>query len=206
MESIVLSISDTAQQHFRRLLEQQGIAGLGIRIKAIHAGTPKADCQLEFCESTDLEGSEIEVACEGFALYVDAPSAPYLDGAEVDYQTNATGGQLTIRAPKIKGVEPGPDASLAERIAWLLQVEVNPQIAAHGGRVSLVDIVDDNVVLLQFGGGCHGCGMADVTLKQGIERTLRSRLPEITAVRDVTDHERGQTPYYKARGGTSAMR
>ena len=201
----MLSISDTAQQHFQRLLEQQGIAGLGIRIKAIHPGTPKADCQLEFCESADLVGDEIEVDCHGFVLYVDAPSAPYLDGAEVDYQMNATGGQLTIRAPKIKGVEPGAGATLAERIAWLLQVEINPQIAAHGGRVSLVDIVDDNVVLLQFGGGCHGCGMADVTLKQGIERTLRSRLPEITAVRDVTDHARGQTPYYKSRSGSSAM-
>jgi Fe/S biogenesis protein NfuA len=202
----VFSISDTAQQHFRRLIEQQGIDGLGIRIKALHPGTPKADCQLEFCEAADLDGSELEIACNGFVLYVDGPSAPYLDGAEVDYQANATGGQLTIRAPKIKGVEPGADATLAERIAWLLQVEVNPQIAAHGGRVSLVDIVDDNVVLLRFGGGCHGCGMADVTLKQGIERTLRSRLPEITAVKDVTDHARGETPYYKARSGSSAMR
>lgn len=201
----MFSISDSAQQHFRRLLEQQGIDGLGIRIKAIHAGTPKADCQLEFCETGDLDGAETEIACEGFALYVDGPSAPFLEGAEIDYQANATGGQLTIRAPKIKGVEPGPDATLAERVAWLLQIEVNPQIAAHGGRVSLVDIVDDNVVLLRFGGGCHGCGMADVTLKQGIERTLRARLPEITAVRDITDHAGGQTPYYKARSGSSAM-
>ena len=202
----MLVITDAAQSHFRRLLELQGIDGLGIRIRAIHAGTPKADCQLEFCEAADLDGDEFEIACEGFTLFIEAQSTPYLDGAEVDYQANATGGQLTIRAPKIKGVEPGADASLEERIAWLLQTEVNPQIAAHGGRVSLVEILDDNVVLLQFGGGCHGCGMADVTLKQGIERTLRSRLPEITAVRDVTDHARGQTPYYKSRGGSSAMR
>src|ERR1051325_4990755 len=99
---MVLSIRDSAQQHFRRLLEQQGVDGLGIRIKAIHAGTPKADCQLEFCEASDLDGTEIEIACDAFALYLDGPSAPYLDGAEVDYQANATGGQLTIRAPKIK--------------------------------------------------------------------------------------------------------
>lgn len=201
----MLSISDSAQQHFRRLLEQQGLDGLGIRIKAIHAGTPKADCSLEFCEAGDLDGAEIQLACEGFALYVDGPSAPFLEGADIDYQASATGGQLTIRAPKIKGVEPAADASLAERVAWVLQVEVNPQIAAHGGRVSLVDIVEENVVLLRFGGGCHGCGMADVTLKQGIERTLRARLPEITAVRDITDHAGGQTPYYKARSGSSAM-
>ena len=202
----MLIVTDTAQQHFQRLLEQQGIPGLGIRIKAIHAGTPKADCQLEFCESADLGGDEREVRCEGFSIFVDAPSVPYLEGAELDYQANATGGQLTIRAPLIKGSEPGPDASLAQRVEYLLQSEINPQIAAHGGRVSLADIDDQKVVYLRFGGGCHGCGMADVTLKQGIERTLRAKLPEISAVRDVTDHARGETPYYKARSGTSAVR
>jgi Fe/S biogenesis protein NfuA len=202
----VLAISDTAQTHFRRLLEQQGIDGLGIRIKATHAGTPKADCVLEFCEAADLAGDEREVACNGFVIFVEAASVPYLEGAELDYQSSPTGGQLTIRAPKIKGVEPGADASLAERIEYLLLTEINPQIASHGGRVSLVDVQADGVVLLRFGGGCHGCGMVDVTLKQGIERTLRSKLPEISAVRDITDHAGGQTPYYRGHDGTSAVR
>ena len=103
----MLTITDSAQNHFRRLLEQQGIDGLGIRIKAVHPGTPKADCQLEFCEAADLAGDEWEVACDGFNIYVDAASVPYLDGAELDYQTTATGGQLTIRAPKIKGQRAG---------------------------------------------------------------------------------------------------
>jgi Fe/S biogenesis protein NfuA len=202
----VLTISDTAQSHFHRLLEQQGIDGLGIRIKATNPGTPKADCALEFCVAADLAGDEHRVACEGFTIFVDAASVPYLEGAELDYQPSPTGGALTIRAPKIKGVEPGADASLAARVEYLLQSEINPQIAAHGGRVSLVDVQDDGVVMLRFGGGCHGCGMVDVTLKQGIERTLRSKLPEITAVRDVTDHAHGQTPYYRGHDGTSAVR
>jgi Fe/S biogenesis protein NfuA len=202
----VLSISDTAQQHFRRLLEQQGIDGLGIRIKAVHAGTPKADCVLEFCEAADLAGDEREVACDGFVVFVDAASVPYLEGADVDYAASATGGQLTIRAPKIKGVEPGPDAGLAERIEYLLRTEINPQIASHGGRVILVSVDAEGHVLLRFGGGCHGCGMADVTLKQGIERTLRLKLPQISAVRDVTDHAGGQTPYYRGNDGASAVR
>jgi len=202
----MLSISESAQAHFLRLLEQQGIDGLGIRIKAVHPGSPKADCQLEFCEPTDLHGDEWEVQCAGFSIYVDAPSVAYLDGAELDYQTTSTGGELTIRAPKIKGEAPGADASLVERIRFLLDSEINPQIAAHGGRVSLVEVSSDGAVLLRFGGGCHGCGMADVTLKQGIERTLRSKLPEITSVRDVTDHAEGQSPYYKGHGGASAVR
>jgi Fe/S biogenesis protein NfuA len=61
--------------------------------------------------------------------------------------------------------------------------------------VSLDSIGADGIVYLRFGGGCHGCGMADVTLKQGIEKTLMARLPEITGVRDATDHSTGQAPY-----------
>lgn len=202
----MLVVSDSAQHHFKRLLEQQGIDGLGVRIKAVHAGTPKADCQLEFCEAADLAGDEREVACAGFSIYVDRDSIAWLEGAQLDFLANATGGQLTIRAPKIKGFEPGPDASLAEHVAYLLESEINPQIAAHGGRVALVSVDDQGVVMLRFGGGCHGCGMADVTLKQGIERTLRSRLPAITAVRDVTDHASGQKPYYRDHGGSTAVR
>ena len=202
----MLVVSDTAQAHFRRLIEQQGIDGLGVRIRALHAGTPKADCQLEFCEPSDLGGDEREVPCSGFIIYVDAASAPYLEGAQLDFETNATGGQLTIRAPKIKGNVPGDDSPLADHVQYLLDVEINPQIAAHGGRVSLVSVDDAGVVLLRFGGGCHGCGMADVTLKQGIERTLRTKLPAITAVRDVTDHDSGQTPYYRGHKGASAVR
>ena len=202
----MLSVTESAQSHFRKLLDQQGIEGLGVRIKAIHAGTPKADCQLEFCESGDLAGNEREVACDGFVIYVDDASVSFLDGAELDYQTSPTGGQLSIRAPKIKGDAPGADAPLADRIKYLLEIEINPQIAAHGGRVTLVNVDADGVVLLRFGGGCHGCGMVDVTLKQGIERTLRTKLPEITVVRDVTDHAGGQTPYYRGHDGASAVR
>jgi Fe/S biogenesis protein NfuA len=202
----MLTLSAAAQDHFRRLIEQQGIDGLGVRMQAVQPGTPKADCRLEFCESTDLTGSEWALECEGFTLYVDAASAPYLENAEIDYQTNATGGQLTVRAPKLKGSPPAEGAPLAERVRYLLDSEINPQIAAHGGRVSLEAISETGVVTLRFGGGCHGCGMADVTLKQGIERTLRSRLPEITDVRDATDHASGSNPYYRDHHGKTAVR
>jgi len=73
---------------------------------------------------------------------------------------------------------------------------VNPGLAAHGGQVSLEDIVD-NVAVLQFGGGCQGCGMVDVTLKEGVEKTLMSRIPELSGVRDVTDHTDTSHAFYK---------
>jgi Fe/S biogenesis protein NfuA len=201
----MINISETAQHHFSKLLTQQGIAGMGIRVKVTNPGLPTADCNLEFCELSDLQGDEWSIECSDFILYVDAASTPYLDNASVDYQNNATGGQLTIKAPKIRGTAPDAEASLVERVRYLLASEINPQIASHGGRVSLVEIDADGVVYLQFGGGCQGCGNADVTLKQGIEKTLRDRLPEITAVRDATDHAKGANPYYQGRTGASAV-
>lgn len=191
----MIELSEPALQHFRRLLESQGGDAVGIRISAVHPGTPKADARLEFCDSGDLQGDEWSLDCEGFTLFVDADSAPWLDGAQVDYASNATGGQLTIKAPKIKGQVPGADATLEERVQYLLDSEINPMLAAHKGRVALERVDADGVVYLRFGGGCHGCGMVDVTLKHGIEKTLRERIPEITAVRDATDHATGAAPY-----------
>jgi Fe/S biogenesis protein NfuA len=191
----MLNLTESAQRHFRRLIEQQGIAGLGVRMQAVHPGTPKADCRLEFCEATDLSGGEWSLACDGFSVYVDAQSMPYLEEAEIDYASDATGGQLIVRAPKLKGAPPATDADLAERVRYVLETEVNPQIAAHGGRATLVEITDDKTVMLRLGGGCHGCGMADVTLKQGIEKTLLAKVPGVTAVRDATDHASGDAPY-----------
>ena len=78
---------------------------------------------------------------------------------------------------------------------WVVENEINPQLAQHKGKVAVEQVSAEGVVLLRFGGGCNGCGMADVTLKQGIEKTLLARVPGVTAVRDVTDHDTGDAPY-----------
>src|SRR3546814_16326502 len=117
-----------------------------------------------------------------------------LDGAQIDYAAQATGGQLQIRAPKIKGEVPPESASLVERERWLVEHEINPQLAQHRGNVALEEVTADGVVVLRFGGGCHGCGMVDVTLKRGIEKTLRDKVPGVTAVRDAPDPDTGSAP------------
>ena len=178
----MIQISESAQTHFRKLIERESLRG------ARHV-------RLEFAEPADLGGDEWAIDCEGFTLWVDAASVRFLDGAEIDYQQQATGGQLQIRAPKIKGEAPAESASLVERVRWMIEHEINPQLAQHRGHVSLQEITRDGVVVLSFGGGCHGCGMVDVTLKQGIEKTLLGRVPGVTAVRDATDHDTGQAPY-----------
>ena len=191
----MIEITENAQNHFRKLLQGQGSDAVGIRISAVNPGTPSADARLEFAESGDLLGDEWQVECPGFILYVDAASVAFLDGAHIDITATATGSQLTIRAPNIKGRAPDAGSSLAEQVMWLIDSEINPQLAAHKGRVSLDSIDADNVVYLRFGGGCHGCGMADVTLKQGIEKTMMAKIPTITAVRDATDHGSGTAPF-----------
>jgi len=191
----MIQLSESAQAHFRRLIEREALPGLGVRLSAVHAGTPRADVRLEFAEPADLAGDEWAIDCEGFTLWIDPASAPFLDAAEIDYAQQATGGQLQIRAPKIKGEVPAEDASLVERVRWIVEQEINPQLAQHRGHVSVQEVSSDGVVLLRFGGGCHGCGMADVTLKQGIETTLLTKVPGVTAVRDATDHATGDAPY-----------
>jgi Fe/S biogenesis protein NfuA len=191
----MIQISEPAQTHFRKLIEREEIPGLGVKLAAVHAGTAQADVRLEFAEPAELAGDEWAIDCEGFTLWLDAASAPFLDGAQIDYESRATGGQLQIRAPKIKGEAPAGSASLVERVRWVVEHEINPQLAQHRGHVSVQEVTAEGVVVLRFGGGCHGCGMADVTLKQGIEKTLLEKAPGVTAVRDATDHDSGAAPY-----------
>ena len=191
----MIDITESAQSHFRKLIERESLPGIGVRLSAIHAGTPRADVRLEFAGPDDLKGDEWAVDCEGFTLWVDADSATALDGAHIDYEQKATGGQLQIRAPRIKGVAPETDASLVERVMWVVEQEINPQLAMHRGNVRVEEVTADGIVVLRFGGGCHGCGMADVTLKQGIEKTLLEKVPGVVAVRDATDHDTGEAPY-----------
>ena len=191
----MIQISESAQTHFLKLIEREALPGLGVRLTAVSPGTAKADVRLEFAEPVDLQGDEWAVDCEGFTVWLDAASVTYLDGAEIDYETKGTGGQLQIRAPKIKGQAPPESASLVERVHYIIEHEVNPQLAQHRGHVEVQEVTAAGVVLLRFGGGCHGCGMADVTLKQGIEKTLLEKVPGVTAVRDATDHDTGEAPY-----------
>ena len=100
-----------------------------------------------------------------------------------------------ILAPNRAAADPVADDALFDKVSMIFDSKINPMVAGHGGRVELID-VQDHVVLLRMQGGCQGCGMASVTLRQGIESTLRQVAPEIAAVVDVTDHATGDNPYF----------
>ena len=191
----MIDITESAQAYFRKLIERENLPGLGVRLAAHEPGTIHADVRLEFAEPGDLQGDEWAVDCAGFTLWVDAASVPFHDGARIDYEQQATSGQLQIRAPGIKGQAPPESASLVERVRWVIDNEINPMLASHRGMVDLQEVTGEGVVVLRFGGGCHGCGMVDVTLKNGIEKTLLEKVPGVTAIRDATDHDTGQAPY-----------
>ena len=150
-----------------------------------------------FQRTEESKDSDHEVKYKKFSLFIEELSLPYLDDAEVNYDKDNFGGQLTIKAPSSRVPRVGEDASLEDKVNYVLYSEINPQLASHGGNVHLQEITQDNYVVLQFGGGCQGCGMVDVTLKEGIEKTLLEQVPEIKGVRDVTDHTDNENAYYK---------
>jgi Fe/S biogenesis protein NfuA len=192
----VIEITDRAQDYFRKLIDQQEGDDLGLRLTVLEPGTPRAACDLQFCPTDQAAADDRADEFDGFVLYVSADSVRWLDEAQIDFETESGQGQLTIKAPNIKGEKPGEDSPLPDRVRWVIESDINPRLAAHGGMVSLVEITEEHAVVLRFGGGCHGCGMADVTLKEGIEKTLRDHFPELTGILDATDHETGENPYF----------
>src|SRR5690606_32920959 len=125
---------------------------------------------------------------DGYTLYVASDSGKWRERVELDFEQGTTGVALGIRALGIRGHEAASGGPLEERLGWLLDTDINPSLAAHGGNVELTENTADLKAVLRFGGGCHGCGMTDVTLKQRIEKTLLSKIPELQGVLDVTDH------------------
>lgn len=191
-----ISITESAEQHFGNLIRNEGIEGMGLRIFVAGAGTPHADVGICFCPPDERVETDLSMELDSFTLYIAQDSTAYLEEARIDYVEEGFSSQLTITAPKLKPQNPADDADLAQKVEWAINNQINPNLAAHGGFVSLVEITDDNAVVLRFGGGCHGCGMVDVTLKEGIEKNLKELYPEITAVKDITDHSNGENPYY----------
>lgn len=202
----MIEITTEAQAYFKKLISQQDEDGLALRLAVTQAGTPEAGCDLQFCPAGQNQPDDIVVEYDGFNVFVARNSKSWLSEAQIDFEADETGGALTIKAPGIKGSQPTADSSLDQRVAWILQTQINPSLASHGGHVSLVEITEEKAVVLQFGGGCQGCGMADVTMKQGIEQTLKQELPEVTGVLDATDHQSGSNPYYAGNAqGESAV-
>lgn len=192
----MIIISESAQAHFVKLLEKQA-SGTNIRVFVVNPGTASAECGVSYCPPDAVESTDLTVPFNGFDAIIDADSKPFLVDAEIDFVTDQMGSQLTLKAPNAKVRKVSDNAPLKERVQYVIDAEINPQLANHGGRVSVVELTDNGVAVLQFGGGCNGCSQVDLTLKEGIEKELLNRFHgELSGVRDVTDHQRGEHSYY----------
>ena len=193
---IEIDLSDSAQEYLKGLLEKQEDDVVGIRIFINDPGTPRAETCIAYARQDDIGEENIVREYAGFTAYFDEKSWSYLEEAKVDYAADRMGGQLTIKAPNSKMPKVSDDSPLEDRINYLLYTEVNPSLAAHGGEVSLMQVDDENYAVLRFGGGCQGCGAVEMTLKDGVEKTLMENLPELAGVKDMTDHSDKSNAYY----------
>ncbi len=192
----MINISETAQAHFCKLLANQE-TDTNIRVFVVSPGTPSAECGVSYCPPDAIENSDTVLEFNGFDAVVDLESAPFLEEAEIDFVTDQMGSQLTLKAPNAKARKVDNDAPLAERVSYMIEAEINPQLASHGGKVTLVEITQEKEAILEFGGGCNGCAQVDVTLKDGIEKQMLEQFSgELTAIKDATEHQAGEHSYY----------
>lgn len=192
----MIEISKAAKDYLQELLSKQDDV-CGIRIFVAQPGTPHAETCIAYCRPGEEEADDILIEYENFAAYFEKRSEPYLIDATVDFQEDRMGGQLTIKAPNARTPSVNEDSPLEDRINYVLHNEVNPGLAAHGGMVSLVEVIEGNTAVLQFGGGCQGCAAVDITLKQGVEKSLIEQIPELIAIKDATDHTMAENAYYQ---------
>ena len=192
-----IKITKSAEGYLVELLEKQESDTIGVKVFVSDPGSPRAETCIAYCKNDD-DISEYEIREDlSFKLYLEKKSLSFIEDSVVDYSPDKFGGTLTIKAPNAKVPSVSEDATLEERVNYLLYTEINPSLASHGGEVSLVEIMDEETAVLQFGGGCQGCGMVDVTLKDGVEKALIEGIPELKGITDVTDHSYKENAYYK---------
>ncbi|WP_439107567.1 Fe-S biogenesis protein NfuA [Congregibacter sp.] len=191
----MLTITESAQEYLAELLGKQDDA-LGVRVFINQPGTARAETCIAYCREGDVLEDDVKHPFEKITAWFDGRSVPFLEDALVDYSTDRMGGQLTIKAPNAKMPQVSDDSPIEDRINYVLYNEVNPSLAAHGGEVSLVEVTDDAFAVLRFGGGCQGCSAVDMTLKDGVEKTLLEQLPQLKGVRDMTDHSDRSNAFY----------
>ena len=190
-------ITPSAQEYLFDLFSNQEEDTSGIKIFVSEPGTPRAETCIAYAKKEE-DFSDFRFIEEfKFNLYLEEKSIEFLKEAEVNYSPDKFGGTLTIKAPNAKLPQLSTDASIEDKINYVLYSEINPGLAAHGGEVSLIEVLDEQTAILQFGGGCQGCGMVDLTLKDGVEKTLLEQVEGLKGVKDVTDHSYTENAYYK---------
>ncbi len=191
-QPIDFTITDQALEKIASFLEMHESIGRPIRISARRQGVA-FKYHMDFALRDDPADDDHVLKYEDIQVWVDHESGDLLAGATLDFIT-------TDDDAGFKFLNPNEDTILTDnpvlaRIQTILDEEVNPFVASHGGVISLVDF-KEGTAYVQMGGGCQGCGQASATLRQGVEQRIKELVPEVTEVVDTTDHEAGANPYY----------
>ena len=192
----MVTVTESAQAYLAQLLAKQEVEGMSVRMFVSQPGTRFAETCLAYCKPDEVKTEDERIEYQSLVVYLEKISVPYLADAVVDYDQNKMGGQLTIKAPNAKVPNIAADSPLSEKVNYFLITEINPGLQSHGGEVSLVEI-KENVAILKFGGGCQGCSAVSMTLKEGVEKKLIERIPELRGVKDITDHSVTDNAYYQ---------
>ena len=194
----IINITKSAEEYLAKLLKDKNELDLSIRIFISDPGTPKAETCLAYCKPVEALSDDVIINLDLINVNIEKRSIPFLESAEVNFDNDTFGGQLTIKAPNARLPNISPDSPVEDRINYVIYNEINPMLESHGGEVSLLEFTKKGEAVLQFGGGCQGCGMVDVTLKDGIEKTLLEQIPELKSVKDSTDHSIDDNAFYKS--------
>ena len=180
--------------------------GLWLEVRGVQAGTFVYD--LYFQATSDADEGDVRTAQDELEIVIPAGSVDRLRGARLEWSEDNGGGLVLVNpnSPAPEEVAPnvppellaqGISSPFALRVVAVLEQSVNPAIASHGGRADLVALnEEDGTAYLRLSGGCQGCAMSQMTLRQGIETTLLEEVPELTKILDVTDHGGGENPFY----------
>lgn len=190
----MITFTDAARDVIVSLMEE--VENSCLRL-AVAGGSPLApDFDFSLVDEASREEADEVLDAGGFTVLVDPESAPRVRGMTVDYVVRNGASGFELRAPRI-GAEDVPQGPVAEQVQRVIAERINPGIASHGGEIVLRD-VRDGVVFIEMSGGCQGCAMSRMTLRQGVERMIKEAVPEVVAIQDVTDHAAGSNPFYSS--------
>ena len=193
-DSPLLTVTDAAKQKIQSVVENEDAEVQGLRVKI--EGRTATAFQYGLGLETEPSSDDLIIDCGEFKVFVDPESAENLKGASIDYVEDLSTSGFKIDNPNT----PTWDNSKAQAIQKVIDERINPSVATHGGHIDLLDVTDDTIYI-HMGGGCQGCGMASVTLKQGVEALIQETFPEIKHIIDTTDHASGTNPYYASSKG-----
>jgi len=197
----ILHITDTAREKILEVRAAEADAdGLALWVTVTGESGGAYTYDMSFRALDDAGEIEVVQHHDDLPVVIDGDSVEMLAGATLDFTAAGMVMQNPNKpVPKVREPRPAADltGAVAQAVIRVLEEQINPAIASHGGRAELV-AVEESIAYLRLGGGCQGCGMAAVTLSQGIEVAILDSVPEISEVVDVTDHASGTNPYFES--------